>query len=174
MGLSAATSEIFCPPPALFIPEGPFIAVPPASARARAGFPDFAWRHRVWRLMLGFVNQKSSAPAALFRFFGERNGRKPHRMAAFFLPADATCGAMLGASRFRASFCRSQLTKFCGATEFACPAPRAGRPNSSTPPNSCARPQPAFSPPPERPKKTEVTSRSPTDYPQLGEAGGEA
>ena len=47
---------------------------------------------------------------------------------------------------------------FCGVsdvTEFACPAP-AG-----------------VSPPPERPK-ADVTSRSPTDCPQVGEAGGEA
>ena len=68
----AEHATIFCPPPALFIPEGPFIAVHPASAGARAGFPDFVWRDHVWRLRLGFANQKSTAPAALFRFFGER------------------------------------------------------------------------------------------------------
>ena len=38
-----------------------------------------------------FVNQKSTAPAELSRFFGERNGRKPHRITAFrpFLSAAA-------------------------------------------------------------------------------------
>ena len=43
----AEHATIFCPPPALFIPEGPFIAVHPASAGARAGFPDFVWRDHV-------------------------------------------------------------------------------------------------------------------------------
>ena len=101
-----------------------------ASAGARAGFPDLVWRDHVWRLGLGFVNQKSTAPAGLSRFFGERNGRKPHRMTAF-RPSGATCDVISGASRFRASFCRSQATEFCGATEFARPSPSAGRPISA-------------------------------------------
>ena len=38
---------------------------------------------------LGFVNQKSTAPAELSRFFGERNGRKPHRITAIRPPGVA-------------------------------------------------------------------------------------
>ena len=56
---SPATPEIFARRPPFFIPEGPFIAVHPASAGARAGFSDFVWRDHVRRLRGGFVNQKA-------------------------------------------------------------------------------------------------------------------
>ena len=42
--------DFFARRPPFFIPEGPFIVVHPASAGARAGFPDYAWRDHVWRL----------------------------------------------------------------------------------------------------------------------------
>ena len=65
---------------------------------------------------------------------------------------------MLCRYRIRVPLPESRATDFCGAigvTEFVRPAP-AG-----------------VSPPPERPK-TDVMSRSPADYPQVLEAGGEA
>ena len=39
--------RFFAHRPPFFIPEGPFIAVHPASAGARAGFPDYVWRDHV-------------------------------------------------------------------------------------------------------------------------------
>ena len=44
----AGRATIFLPTARpFFIPEGPFIAVHPASAGARAGFPDYVWRDHV-------------------------------------------------------------------------------------------------------------------------------
>ena len=118
----------------------------------------------------GFVNQKkSTAPAELSRLFGERNGRKPHRITAC-RPPDVTCdvrhprreqvsGEFLSEPgdgilrRHRIRVLRTESRRRLSV------AP-------ATPPNSRARPQPAPPPPPERPK-ADVTSRSPTDYPQV-------
>ena len=135
----AEHATIFCPPPALFIPEGPFIAVHPASAGARAGFPDFVWRDHVWRLRLGFANQKSTAPAALFRFFGERERPETAPKTRLF----DRLAPLVASFRAQGGFGRG----FVGV----------GRPNSVTSQNSRARPRPVFLP---RPRGRRPTSRA--------------
>ena len=74
---------------------------------------------------VGFANQNSTASAELSRFFGERNGRKPHRITAS-RPPDATRDVISARSRFRASFCRSRATEFCDAQNSRAPHRRSG------------------------------------------------
>ena len=70
-------------PTARPIPEGPCSSrfIQPRLVREPAfqAFPGVTTFGASW---LGFVNQKSTAPAELSRFFGERNGRKPNRITA--------------------------------------------------------------------------------------------
>ena len=119
---SPATPEIFLPTArpvsSLRAPSSRFIRPRLVREPAFQTLPGATTFGASW---LGFVNQKSTAPAGLSRFFGERNGRKPHRITAF-RPPGGTRGAILGASRFRASFCRSRATEFCDRAEFARPS----------------------------------------------------
>ena len=139
-----ARHDFFCPPPARFIPEGPFIAVHPASAGARAGFPDFVWRDHVWRLRLGFENQKSTAPAALFRFFGERERPETAPKTRLF----DRLAPLVASFRAQGGFGRG----FVGV----------GRPNSVASQISRARPQPAFLPRPRGRRPTPRAGPRPT------------
>ena len=64
-----------------------------SKTRGPVGFAELrsfpAAHSRLGFSRVGFANQNSTAPAELSRFLGERNGRKPRRITAFW-PSDVT------------------------------------------------------------------------------------
>ena len=86
----AGYAEIFCPPPALFsslrAPLSWFIRPRLVHEPAFQTSSDVTTFDASW---FGFANQNSTASAELSRFLGERNGRKPRRITAFW-PSDVT------------------------------------------------------------------------------------
>ena len=127
-----------------------FLATQPACLRSRVASFCFVGRYAppAAHSRLGFLSGWVCEPEknGVSRAFSVLRGAKRPETAPnkrFFRPAGVTTsGAISGARRFRAGFCRSRATEFCGATELACPAPRVGRPNSVASPNSLACPAP--------------------------------
>ena len=71
--------------------HSPFLSF--SKTRGPVGFAELrsfpAAHSRLGFSRVGFANQNSTASAELSRFLGERNGRKPRRITAFW-PSDVT------------------------------------------------------------------------------------